>query len=188
MSEDTKKEIVNYVAPPVTVMIMGIVVALLAPVVYLIVRNVSDDSLKGIIAGSVTGVMGIVFFCLRFVYMAEGIKAIRHAEANAGAVYLQEDFRKGKRFLSGRLICGEHYLFGKGQGVVVRLSDISEIIRKTQRSHNMPVAENLIAKRKDGKKITICSITQLEFRHPPYAEVIEEIIKNVPDIQYIDKR
>lgn len=188
MSENTKKEIVKYCSPPVVVMVMGLVFVLISPVVYRIVKSVTSDSVKPIIVGSVTAVMGSVFFCLRFIYMVRVKNAIKNAETSAGAVFLAEDFIHGQEFLSNRFICGEHYIFSKGEGVILRLSEISEIIRETTYYRNVPTAEKLAAKMKNGKKVTVCSISQVESRHPPYAEIIQEMTKHAPDIQFIDKR
>ena len=188
MSENMKKEIMKYATPPVSVMILGVVFMVLSPILFFVFKAVTSDPVMPIVVSLVMGIMGAVFFCIRYIYMERVKNALKQAELNAGTTFLADDYVRGKRFLNQRIICGEHYVFGKGQGVILRLSDISAIIRETKHYRNMPTAENLTAKMIYGQKITICSISQIENNNPPYAEIIEEIMKNAPDIQLIDKR
>ena len=187
MTDTEKQNIINYAAPPVSVMIVGAVFTALSPVGFLIARAISDELWRAGVVGGVMAVMGIVFMCLRFYYAAAAKKAIKNAQANASEEFLVYDFRNGRKFLSDRIICGEHYVFSKGLGMIVRLSDIVELRRETKYYRSVPTAENLSVKTKDGKRTTLCSISAAEGT-PPLSDIIREIIKQAPDVEFIDKR
>ena len=188
MSDGEKKLIIEYATPPLSVMIVGAVFLCTSPIAFFISRAVSSDPKLPIVLTSVMAAMGLIMICFRFYYAALAKSAVKEAIKNAGEIFLIGDFRNGRRFLNDRIICGEHYIFSKGMGVIVRLSDIDEIIRKTQYYKSVPTAEKLTVKLKNGKSKIISSISLAEGRTPPFAQIITEMTKNAPDIRYTDKR
>ncbi len=188
MNTEIKQEIIKFATPPVSVAVTGSVFAAISPILYFIVKAVSPDPLKSIVTGCVTAFMGVVFVLLRFYYRAMAQKAIKDSEAKADTAFLEKDFRTGRRFLGDRIICGSHYLMGKGLGVIIRLYDVDKIYREIKSYRGVPVSENLTAVMKNRKKITICSVSVVEGANPPFSEVINEISKNVPDIEFCDRR
>ena len=67
MNDSQKKEILDFVTPPFAVMICGIVTAAISPIAYLIANAICTEHWRAVVVGSATAVMGVVFFCLRFI-------------------------------------------------------------------------------------------------------------------------
>ncbi len=183
MDNADQKEIIKYCSPNAAVAIVGAVFFVLSIPGFFITKAITADSLKAGVVGGVMAVMGIVFFMLRYYYSITAANAIKREEKNGGEAFLVSDFRQGERFLRNRVICGEHYIFGAATGVIVRLSDIKEIRRETKYYRAVPTAENLVLVLRNNKKVTLCSISQIESNHPPYSDIIRTICRYEPDVE-----
>jgi len=183
MSNSDKEDILKYVTPPSTVAIVGAVFFVLSVPGFFITKAITADNLKAGVVGGVMAVMGIVFICLKYYYLFAAKSRLKQAEQDGDTSFIAEDFRQGERFLRNRVICGKHYIFSGGLGLIVRLSDIKEICRETKYYKNVPNAENLVLVLRNNKKVTLCSISVMENNHPPYSDIIRTICRYQPDVE-----
>lgn len=162
MNEKDAREVLQFLTPPAAVTIVGAVFILLSPAVYFVLNALSSKPLLAPVAGATTAVMGLVFILVKYYYRSMAKNCIKEAAEKGSFAKMLSDFRSGDRLLGGRMIFGERFIFSKGLGVVVYCEDIAELRRVTKRYRAAPVSENIIVRLKNNKKMTLCSISNME--------------------------
>ena len=88
----------------------------------------------------------------------------------AGA--LVPDFNRGVRLFGGKLVAGENFLFGKGEGMIVMYREINSLRRNEHRtdytSGNLPTFRYSLIITAGGKDYTLCKLSREDVLSPEW--------------------
>lgn len=187
MDEKTRKEILDYVSPAKMVMTIGIAAAALSPLLYVAVADGAGNQPFAIILCLSILFTACLLIVIQLITSSAAKKAVREAEQRGAAFMLADDFRNGARFMKDRVICGQYFIFGKGQGTIILLPDIIAVTRKNMYNKGVKTGECLMIKTRDGRNKVLCAVSRMESAFPPFPDVIRAIRYYAPDVEYIDK-
>lgn len=182
MDNTQEQNIINYTTPPLSLMVTGGAFALFSPILYLIFLSFSSDKLLPIVVASVTAIMGIVMFCMRFFFTVRVKGAINKARGEGMDGKIASDFINGEKYLHGTMIVGEVYVFCKGMGTLVSCREITKVERKQNYYKGVPTSENIRVKLLDGKTVTLCGVNYIQDDSSDADDAIRAIERRCPNI------
>ena len=99
------------------------------------------------------------------------------------AYQILKDFWEGSPTTNGQLRMGEKYLFPKGQGVILKYSDIAKVYQSVHSTNGMKDSRVVKAELTDGKTVTLCGVAvSNRFGTEEFEEIAYPLLKKNPEI------
>lgn len=144
----------------------------------------------GLVTASSRPLIGVVFFALMagFVIYAFYRKKKQNEYfdsmlSSKEAYQILKDFWEGSPTTNGQLRMGEKYLFPKGQGVILKYSDIAKVYQSVHSTNGMKDSRVVKAELTDGKTVTLCNIAASNrFGTEEFEGIAYPLLKKNPEI------
>ncbi len=135
-----------------------------------------------LILGIIIAVVGVLLILAFFAARAARNKYIADLEASGELKGILEDFDKGAKYLKGKIICGNVYLFARGKGKPIKYEDITNTYQEIKQTDGSESTRKFLVKVKKKGKVTLAVLKSDKDSEAIISQIIGEIKARNPQI------
>ena len=182
MSDSQEQEIIGFTVRSRSGILLGAALIIVSLAVYFTVPISGSGIVLILSLIFSSAVMGIIMIVMPFYQYARVKRTVALSCLESGGSKMYYDFKNGEKYLGGRMIIGDAYMFFKDSGTIVDCRKIEKVTRKVNRYKGVAVSESVCAQMIGGKKTTLFTVAAAEHSNEEITQAVCAVETHSPNV------